>query len=314
VAVLVAPELTKNSNWCSVAKAVNHVAEVTGGGVLPLLSYGNALGAYRIMQNLRLPRFENLLLKSRKSPWAAWIEIGCSLSQTYPSHLLEPLYGPDTNTKRIVFSMLKTPESEKADLAVSIPVPSEFSGHVVSGGSREITLNPQGSIPFWTRSVRIFFENLMRPAQFHSDATVWRNTPAIVGNIECSSPMESSSEAGRLALVGVTTPIHFEDGSLTRAAGWTRYFESEPVVSVAPETAVQLGIQNGSPVTIKRNGVKFHAHCQVSPNLATNCAVVPAHFPEIRQFLPWVLDEHGSRLYCSRVGVEIEPVVEGGGS
>jgi hypothetical protein len=310
VAVIVSPELTKNSDWRSVAMLAAGLAKAKNGGVLPLLSYGNAVGAYRILRNLALSRFEDLLIAAKSGPWAAWVQVACDPRATYPGEMLECLFRP--STRRVAFSSLKTREVEEADLAISVPMPVEYSGTIVPDGKNEKKLTPMGRAPGWTQSAGTFFQLLIGQEGGAVDESVWKKVPVAVRKSPGPSRKTTEAARGQARLQAVTTPIHFDDGILTRATGWTAYWQAEPVVSISSALAEQLGVRSGGKVVLKRDGKTLEVTCRVESSLDREQATIPLHFPEVRRFLPWSLDESGARLWCPAPYVGVEPQSDGG--
>lgn len=307
VAVVVSAELTKNSDWRSVGMLAGRLARAKGGAVLPLCSYGNAVGAYRLMRHLRLARFEGLLKEGKSKPWAAVVQVACDLSNTYPAELLEPLWG--SASRKVMFASLPTPGVSQADLTIAIPLPVEYIGTAVTGSGIERRLKPMERVSPWVQSVGDFFRRQLGRGQAGTEKeSLWKTVPSRGKAIPAEAALRPAAEPGdgRARLQAVTGPVHFDDGALTRQAGWTLYWEAAPQVSIGSALAERLAVKEAGRVVLKQNGSCLELACRVDPTLEPGQATVSVHFPEVRRFLPWRLDESGARLCCPAAAVELE--------
>ena len=303
--VVIAAELTKNADWQSVAALAGELAR--DGAVLPLFTCGNAAGAYRVARNLGMQRFAELVQMGGERPWAAVIEVGCDPRQTYPEDMLEALYGGAPC--RIVLGCMRAPHLEAADLAVALQMPGECTGTAVDGGGEEKRLAPAVRPAPGAVGASDFFR--LSTEGNGGGEVPWKEAPAPLSAPELEAAEIQLSTDGLAHLVAQTSAIHFDDGALSRRAGWTEHWQNEPSVSVAPELAGQLGVRSGARVVLEQNGRILPLPCRIDPSLDASVALVPVHFAAVRHFLPWRLEE--GRLRCATPIVRISVATRRGG-
>ncbi|MBE7560418.1 hypothetical protein HS125_16350 [bacterium] len=298
--VVVSPEPTKAEDWRGIGAAAAQLAADTFGSVLPLYSYGNALGAYRVHRNLGMPRFESLL-SMRDPDWSLLVFVGWDPTLTFPVELLRPLH---RRFPRIVaLSPVETPAWRAADLAAAMPLLLEYSGHVVRRRKRS-----RASLALLLMAgvcrVRDFFD-----AGGAELPTAWRETPAPAPRV---APAASTAASRGFCLLAASSTLHFSDGALTRQAAATQHLSGEDALRISPAAARRLNLREGQRVSIRRDGLELSLACELDAALPAELAVAPLHRPEVRRFLPWRLDASGPRLSCVAPAVQIFPLAEEG--
>ena len=301
LAVVITPELTLSADWRGVAGAADKLARKKNGGILPLFCYGNAVGAYRILRNLGLKRVEQLLKPSGGERWSAFVQVGCDIGRTFPEPLLKSVRGDAT--RQVLFSPVRTPAVERSDLAVGILMPAEYSGTILDGCGLEKRLDGSRLRSNAALGIREFFLTLLGEGFAEEDAAAWRTQPEAAEAPVARMGVPGNSDLNLLATV---SPIHFDDGALTRRTSWTAYWESEPRVCVSEAVARGLGIRSGERVHLARNGRSLNCLCKIDPSLEDRLAIVSGAFPEVRRFLAWEWDRSGRRILCPPAGVTVK--------
>ena len=305
LSVIVVPEMTKDIDWSVVAVLAAELAEAGAGGVLPLYSYGNAVGAYRIMANLGLHRLEELLVPSAEGAWAAVVEIGCDLSSAYPGGLMDPLFAG--GARRIALTCLPSPSTETADLVIGLAHPSEYTGTVVAGSGDELSLGAGHSMP-GTTGVSGFFGGLM-DGPHPANESAWRDEPA-AGPIPPTAGLSTPAADGDALLLAVGSSIHAGDGALTRRASWAQHFEGEPVLRLAARDAERRGLANGRLAAVETENGAATMACQIDASLPPGLMLAPAAFAEVRRLLPWQLS--ADRLRCPPARATVKAATQEG--
>ncbi len=308
LAVVLAAEPTKAEDWRRVAAEAAQLAKVKSGALLPLYSYGNAVGAYRIHRNLGMPRFETLLADNRDD-WSLLVLVGWDPTLSFCPQLLQPLYrrGP----RVVMFSAVETPGWRAADLAVAMALPIEHRGHVLSGHGELLETAPMHAPMHGAVRVVDFFSAAAPHDAWVNLESVWQARPAPAPPMAAGSKPEVFA-LGRMRLLTVSACHRFADDALTGRAAWNQYVPGEAELLLHPLTADALNLAEGARVTARRNGHEFTLRCSLDASLPVDVAVAPLYRPDVRRCLPWRLDAAGERLVCESPAVELFPAAAKG--
>ncbi|MFH1572172.1 MAG: molybdopterin dinucleotide binding domain-containing protein, partial [Gemmatimonadota bacterium] len=291
LAVIAAPEMSKGADWSEVAVLAGELSASLNGGVLPLYSYGNAVGAYRVMANLGLHRLEELLLPRSEAGFGAVVQVGCDLARAYPADLLDPLFGGAA--RRLALASLPSSATEAADLAIALADPTEYTGTAVDGAGTAVALRAVHRAPTAVGAGDFFRALIQAPGRV--DASAWQEAP-VAGPIPPTAGATMPAVDGDALLMAVASPYHATDGALTRYASWTQHFESQPVLRLGVADAERRGLVTGRTAVVESDQGTMTMACQVDPSLPPGLMLAPAAFPEVRSLLPWELS--ADRLRC----------------
>lgn len=303
--VVVSAEPTMSDDWYAVTKAACDLAGAKNGGVLALPRYGNAMGAYRIARALDLPPMETILDESSSSELGGAILIGCDPWEIFAESL--PGFALRDTTRVAMFAQMHSPLSRKADLLVGMPMPAEYQGTSIDCFGEELSLQPTFAPASGTVSPGVFFRHLNR-APSESQPALWRQP--VQPRERAGSTSASIESEGDYWFLGTLTPIHFEDGLLTRQVSWTDYWQGEPEIAVSEVTVRRLGVRESESIAISRNGARLNARCKIDSNLDADQVAVPLHFSEARKLVPWSRDSRSGELRCSPFRVSLNAVAE----
>lgn len=266
----------------AAASLAAKLAQAHGGGVCPLLTYGNANGALRLGTALKATPLAQLLAELRAGKVRNLIVLGTDLLSALPVREL------DSAQIVLAASALPSATTERARCAVPMALWFEIGGRVVdgSGERREAAaIGPPCGGALTPSQVLRALGAAEVPELSEGELAAMLATAPEAG--ECgvrSAECGVKSESGRLALVPAADSVGFADGSLSTQLAWPALVEPQPVLRLHPSDAQALG----APVAMVRsNGAAVRLAVAASQDVPRGVATVSAHFPETRALFAW---------------------------
>ena len=254
IAVLLALGWAKNSRAEKIGALAGIIARQKG-GVLPLLLYGNAQGAYRLMQNLEVRPLGGLLSEIKGGRIKGLLSVGVDLASRLPASLSKSLEGLEFLAQTASLNEENLPD---ADVVIPMALSLEESGTILDGSGRKrqtlaLLSPPKGA----AASGEIFDALAQKLGAAPSEPAITEEIlqPRTTKTLKeiLSEVYESEGGEGTYALLSEPSGIHFIEGSLTSKLRWPALMEKKPFIKMNPRDVGGLSLRAGDEVLI-RNG------------------------------------------------------------
>lgn len=286
IGVILRPEIGKASNWEQIALLAGLIATEKGGGVTACLTYGNAVGAHRLM------RAAGAASGRSGKPQATAIALGTDVvSGLSKTDAVTMLGGIKTLAAA---TPLPTPTLGAADVVLPLAFNFETGGTTVTGSGEVIVVDSVADAPGDATSAG---ELVMRLAEAMGITGIERKVDAkILGTmpevdaeaiISQEQPEAPTASEGELILVMESDAVHFHMGSLTGRCAWPQYTAPTPVVAIRSAEADALGISDGETVKLTSIAGEGGATVRLVKEQPAGLAVVSSGFAEMRGLFPW---------------------------
>ena len=275
---------------CAAASAAAalaaNVAEARGGGVCPLLSYGNAVGAWRLAAALGTTSAAGLAADIAEGRVKRLIVLGTDIVSAMPM--------AELSSVEIVAAASPMPSATTARAAVVLPMAMwfEVGGTMVDGAGVSRWAEAVASAPRGAQAPAAILGRLCRSgaqgegeARPDVSAMVQTDPQADLGDV-VGRPLDWSPARaeGKLAVVSRADAIGFADGSMSRQLAWPVVMEPQPVVQLSPTDAADLA---AATVTLRSDGVAMTLPVEANADVPAGVAAVSPRFPETRMLFAW---------------------------
>ena len=305
VAVSVALGWAKNSR-AEVIGALAGIIARQKGGVLPLLLYGNAQGAYRLMQNLEVRPLGGLLSEIKEGKVKGLLSVGINLASRLPESLSKSLEGLEFLAQTASLNEGTLPDG---DVVMPMALFLEESGTVLdgSGNKRQIKAllpPPKGAVA----SAEIFdaLAQKLEAAPLEAQITDEILKPGAAKTLEeiLSQAYQSKEGEGPYTLLSEPSGIHFVEGSLTRRLRWPALTEAMALIKINPQDASRLSLRAGDEVLIRNGNAETVLPVEPSTRFPQGVLGLSAPFVQAQELFNWWIDEAGRiRLAPGRVNL-----------
>lgn len=281
--VLVRAEIGKAANWDQIGLLSGLIASAKAGGVTACLTYGNALGAYRLARaaGARLDQ-----------PGETVIVLGTDvvsvLSRQECNRTLDGI------RTLVAAAQLPTLTLGAADVVLPLAFNFEAGGTTVTGSGEVITVEslaeaPGEAVPAGELVMRLAHAMGLRGVERKVDRSVLETMPEVDVRaiIERGHPQVAKAPEGAFLAVTASDAIHFHTGGRTSHCEWPKYMAPNPVATMNVDDAGPLGIKSGDEVLLVSNEGEGRATAEVVKTQAAGVVAVSSGFAEMRRLFPW---------------------------
>ena len=271
--IVLAPE-SGRASVIRLASEAAALAKETGAAVCPLTTYGNAWGSVRAASAGGATAIEAIL----REPVETLVVIGADLESVLAPPAVEEALGGVLTL--IYVGPMPNATSRRAGLVLPSAFAFEDSGRALLGPGREVAFGPLLPPPAGVPTVR----------EILAMAGAGGAAKADIGSPVAAAQMPSNGSKVRgegllLRLAG--DPIHFADGSLTRACRWPQAVLPRPVLVLAEADARAAGLAEGRTAVVRGPGGSAEAVVATDARQRAGQARVSAAFPAMRSVFGW---------------------------
>jgi len=274
---------------CAAASAVAalgaRLAETRGGGVCPLLTYGNAVGARRVAAATDATPMPQLLAAVGAGSVKKLVVLGTDLVSALPASEL--------SAAEILLAASAMPSATTARARAIVPMALwfEIGGTVVDGAGQlrraDAVAAPAGGALTPTQVLRALGSTEAGPVPEDELQEMLRaaEPPAPMADaLGDPAAWDARAGGGGFVLVSRSDAIGFADGSISTQLAWPALMEPRPVLRLHPRDAQALG---GGTATLRANGTAAALPIAPSDDVPQGVAALSARFPEMRALFPW---------------------------
>jgi len=270
------------------------VAEARGGGICPLLAYGNAVGARRIAASLQATPLAQLLVDMQEGKVKKLLVLGTDVVSAAPWAELASV--------EIVVAASPMPSATTARARIVLPMGFwfELGGTALDGAgvqrkAEALAAPPRGALAP-TEVLRRLGASVSGEAMPEGELdNLLKPEPTVDLAEVLGSPSEwaASSAEGQLTIVSQADAKGFADGSVTTQLAWPAVMEPYPVLRVNPREAHSLA---SDAVTLRSDGVAVTLPVEPSDDVPPGVGAVSPRFPETRVLFTWSKEGVGPGL------------------
>jgi len=287
------------------------MAEAKNGGVLPAVSYGNAVGAFRVAQSVGSVPPGKLLKDAESGTLKALIVFGKDLLQDFAGNE----WARALKNLHFLAAALPIPGKISRIAHVTLPLALWFEdeGTVIdfSGTRSEIVslMEPPGNsataiglaeaiaaevAPGSALAVEVTAEDLM--ARKSGD-------PAkMLGDLD---PVNAPPADGKYVLLSCPSTMNSYDGWLTLACTWGALADGRPLARMNPEDLAQGGLANVDTFTVACDRGKLELIAKADDGVPRGAIAVPCHIAARSGLIAQGVDQDSGALLTGPVMVEI---------
>ncbi len=267
----------------AAAALAARVAEVRGGGVLPLLTYGNATGAWRLAAALGTEPVGQVLREAVEGKVNRLVVLGTDLVWALPT--------AEFGSAEVVVagSALPSGLTTRSRFVVPMALWFESEGTVVDGSgvarrSGAVAGPPKGAM----RASEIVAALAgVGPAAVSADELgrlLGEEPKADLAEVLGESASWAAPRGdGKVLVVSRGDGRGFAEGSLTSQLAWPVMVEPVATLALDPARAADLG----ETATVRTDGVEVRLAVVASEDVPPGVAAVAPHFPSTRMLLGW---------------------------
>lgn len=285
--VILRPEIGKAANWDQIALLCGQIAAAKAGGVTACLTYGNALGSYRLSAGAAA--------KPRKSG-AVTIVLGTDVVSVLSRRLCTTML--DGVKTLVAAARVPTPTVGAADVVLPLALNFEAGGTTVTGSGEVITVDAVADAPGEAVSAGELVRRLAKALGISGverkvDVKALEKMPAVDAKavVKRGQPEMPAAAQGELTAVTRSDAVHFHTGGLTSHCEWPRYLAPNPVASIGADLAAARGISGGDRVKLTSSEGEATAVAEVVKDQRAGVVGLCSGFAEIRGLFTW--DETG---------------------
>ncbi len=283
--VILRAEPGKASNWDQAVFLAGKIAEAKGGGVALCLTYGNAMGAYRLAKMAGVPvgasvQAANTLIALGGDPATAMMK-----EEAATLHALRTL---------VAANSMPVATMEMAHVALPLAFNFEAGGTTITGSGEIVRVEWVADAPGQAVLPGVLVEELAKSLGIQGIVRdVNREDLEAVPSAEAAKitarphPALAAAGMGEDVLVTQSDSVHFHTGSLTSMCAWPAYWAPEPVVTIGAKEGESLGVIAGDRVRIITAEGRCEARADVSKAQPTGVAAVSGGFVVSRSLFPW---------------------------
>ena len=283
--VILRGEIGKAANWDQVALLAGLIASEKAGGVTACLTYGNAVGAYRLARAAGTT-FE----KAAETTIVLGTDVVCGPSKRESAALLEGVKTLGAAAR------LPTPTLGAADIVLPLAFNFETGGTTVNGSGEVITVDAVADPPGHAASAG---ELVMRLAKAMGISGVERKLdPGILERIPevdartmagKGHPEVQTAPQGAFLAVTQSDAVNFHTGSVSGQCAWPQYMAPEPVAAINADDAASMDVDDGDAVKLTSDEGEGVATAAVVKAQAAGVVAVSSAFGRMRGLFPWDL-------------------------
>ena len=295
----------------TVALIAATMAEAKGGGIVPAVSYGNAVGAFRVAQSVGALPAGKLLKQAESGNLKALLVFGKDLLHGFAADQ----WANALDKLDFLAAALPIPGKISNIASVTLPLALWFEdeGTVIdfSGTRSEIVslMRPPGAArtalglaqeiaaevaPGSTLSVELTAEDLMARKS---------GEPAeMLGDLD---KLPAPDEPAKWLLFPCQSTINSYDGWLTLACTWAAMADGRPIARINPADMAEGGLANVDTFTVASDGRKLELIAKADTGVPRGVIAVPCHIASRSGLIGKGVDESSGTLLTGPTTVEI---------
>jgi len=299
LAVLVAAEYGRGTNWRQIGNLAGLIAGKLGGGLVLATNGANALAALRLAE-----RCGAISLAEALSPGPQIrVALGCDVFG------MLGWQGPGPAPIYAAAAALANQTTQHAQIALPTTLPGENAGRYLPPGSEELTvaaaLDPPAAVPCPAEII----------SQLAELAGIDKPDPSPVGDPEKRLQVKVPILAARAdpqqqgpVLLFARQAIHAGSGELTGHGSWQRQIQPVPVLRINPSDARQAGLKNLAAAEVMCDERSVQVRVQYWPDLPEGLVVLPEGQAEARRLCPAKIDRENDTIAAEPQAVSIRPI------
>jgi len=271
------------NNPAAVAAIAATLAEPKGGGVVPALAYGNAVGAFRVSHSVGAVPLGRLLRQAASGELKALLVFGKDLLQDFAAAECADAL------RKLDFLAAALPIPGRISDLAKVVLPGSFwfedEGTVIDFSGTRTDILSLMAPPGAARTTMALAEEIAAglapdaaiPVELTAEHLVARKVgdPAeMVKNLDAAA---LSPQPGDCVLLPRQTTMNSYDGWLTMACRWGETADGRPVARINPDDLAASRIRNRCVFTVSSEKGNLQLIAAADSNVPTGIIAVPAH-------------------------------------
>ncbi len=284
--VILRAEVGKAPNWDQAAFLAGKLASAKGGGLTLCLTYGNAMGSYRLAR---------AYMAQPPSAGGTAASVLVALGGDPATTLSKKESAALDGLKLLVAAnAMPVPTMGRAGVALPMAFNFEAGGTTMTGSGEAIEVNSVADAPCDACSAGALAEALAKAlgipgvARGFSRAAIEKMPAADAGTVAGRPhPVPASAPVGEFLAVTHGDAIHFHTGSLTSMCAWPAWAAATPLVMMSAPDAAALGVKHHGRVLVVSGVGQCEAEADVSKIHPAGVVAVSSGFAASRGLFPW---------------------------
>jgi len=285
----------KHANIRQIACIAARIA-LKCGSLLPLLTYGNAVGAWSFARANGALTTAEAMAALRDRQVNTILSVGAPIADAVPQTWLQVCL----NRMSFVASAMPMPSGIDQYAHVSLPLGYWFEsdGNAVDGVGNTTELHEMLPPPRGALRVSELFERLGSTITGTAFSSEEDGIPAMSGLKETASrlPVAMAGKAPDPIILLRADGAGFAEGSIMRQCRWSRVMEHCPSVWVNPADAKASCVNDKDTVTVRTEQGSAQARVNVTNDVPAGCVAVSPNFPKTTALLDCSVDEEGQSI------------------
>ena len=295
--VLSLPEGT-SANAQIAALAAGRIARKLKAPLLPLFTYGNAVGAYRAAAQAGGIPIAELAVNAVAGNYATLVVIGVDLAAAMPELGRQMIGGAGYTVAAAAFGNETT---AMADLVLPLGLWCEEEGTAQLPTGDTLRIEPPARPPSGAPTLAGLIAEL-RSRVPTREATVRRDDGQEKPSWDFSPALHTE---GGLILVGESGMPGFADGALSSHSGWVQAVDGTPRLRMNPADCKRLKVFGGSTATAQTPAGSARVTVECSAGVPPGVASVPMSLGATRRLFLWQAGPQLAAMTCGPTEVTI---------
>ncbi len=286
---------TANGHIAALAAAC--IAAKLDAPLLPLFTYGNALGARRAAADSGAASMAEVVAQAATGQVKTLLVIGTDLLAAMPDAGGRMM---DAVEFTAVAASFPNATTARANAVLPLGLCCEEEGEVALPNGESIPAAPAAPPIAGALTVAELVERMR--GQIALDAA--NRTPP--GEPDTAPwPLAPAPEGDGMTLIGSGDVVGFADGSISSHNWWARAARPEPAVVIHPADCKTTGLRAGATAVVATAAGQARLQVQVSPEVPPGVAAVPMSCPATRALFRWAIQPQTAALACGPMEVTL---------
>ena len=266
------------------------------GSLLPLMTYGNAAGAYRLARAHGALSTAEAVAAIRDGRVRCLLNVGAPLAEAVPATWMQAAL----SRLEFVASAGPMPSAMDSYADVTLPIGCWFEsdGTVVDGVGQQSALSELLPPPRGACRARDLFEQLGRRIANVAINTAVADVPALAsgqGTLQPVAITADDSADGMLVTIRADG-TGFADGGITRRCAWPRAMEACPAVRLNPADAAAISVETKDVIRVATEHGSAEVRAFVTADVPAGVAALSPNFPQCLALLGCEVDEENRSI------------------